>query len=211
VNCTLHWDEYLAVRRALGCKLRLAGRLLQDFVEYADRQQASCISSELAVAWATLPAAAQPAQWANRLGWCVASRGTAVRTIRAPSSHRQTCFPTVTAVPIPTVYGTADRPLACRRPGPAHSHGPAATHLCHALRLYVCTGLRANEPLRLDRGDVDLVNGVLTIRETKFGKSRCVPLHPSARRALQRYAECRIAAAATPPHPASSSRTEAPG
>jgi hypothetical protein len=61
-------DEYLAVRRALGCKLRLAGRLLQRFVDYADRQQASCISSKLALAWATLPAAAQPAQWANRLG-----------------------------------------------------------------------------------------------------------------------------------------------
>jgi integrase len=57
--------------------------------------------------------------------------------------------------------------------------------------LYVCTGLRANEPLRLDRGDVDLVNGVLTIRETKFGKSRYVPIHPSTQRALRRYAECR--------------------
>jgi len=48
--------------------------------------------------------------------------------------------------------------------------------------------MRANEPLRLDRDDVDLVNGVLTIRDTKFGKSRYVPLHPSTQRALQRYA-----------------------
>jgi integrase len=54
--------------------------------------------------------------------------------------------------------------------------------------LYVVTGMRANEPLRLDRDDVDLVNGVLTIRDTKFGKSRYVPLHPSTQRALQRYA-----------------------
>ena len=61
-------DDYLAVRRALGCKLRLAGRLLQHFVDYADRQGAPYITSELASAWATLPAAAQPAQWANRLG-----------------------------------------------------------------------------------------------------------------------------------------------
>jgi len=57
--------------------------------------------------------------------------------------------------------------------------------------LYVSTGLRANEPLRLDRADVDLVNGVLTIRETKFGKSRYVPLHASTQRALRRYDECR--------------------
>ncbi|HSW06013.1 tyrosine-type recombinase/integrase [Aquabacterium sp.] len=54
--------------------------------------------------------------------------------------------------------------------------------------LYVATGLRANEPLRLDRDDVDLVNGVLTVRDTKFGKPLHVPLHPSTQRALQRDA-----------------------
>ncbi len=54
--------------------------------------------------------------------------------------------------------------------------------------LYVAAGLRANEPLRLDRDDVDLVNGVLTIRDTKFGKTRYVPVHPTTQRALQRYA-----------------------
>jgi integrase len=57
--------------------------------------------------------------------------------------------------------------------------------------LYVATGLRANEPLRLDRDDVDLTNGLLTIRGTKFGKSRYVPVHHSTQRALQRYAELR--------------------
>lgn len=40
----------------------------------------------------------------------------------------------------------------------------------------------------MNRDDVDLVNGALTIRDTKFGKSRYVPLHPSTQRALQRYA-----------------------
>ena len=61
-------DDYLAVHRALGYKLRLSGRLLQRFVDFADRQGAAYITSELALAWATQPAAAQPAQWANRLG-----------------------------------------------------------------------------------------------------------------------------------------------
>jgi integrase len=51
--------------------------------------------------------------------------------------------------------------------------------------------MRCNEPLRLDRSDADLVNGVLTVRDTKFGKSRYVPLHPSAQLALQAYADCR--------------------
>lgn len=57
--------------------------------------------------------------------------------------------------------------------------------------LYVATGLRAGEALRMDREDVDLVQGVLQIRESKFGKSRLVPVHISTQRALQRYADHR--------------------
>jgi integrase len=57
--------------------------------------------------------------------------------------------------------------------------------------LYVATGLRTSEPLRLDRDDVDLVHGVLTIRDTKFGKSHYVPVHPSTQRALKYYARNR--------------------
>ncbi len=61
-------DEYLAVRRALGAKLRLAGSLLQRFVAFADREDAAFITTELALRWATEPPDVQPAQWANRLG-----------------------------------------------------------------------------------------------------------------------------------------------
>src|SRR5437016_13990304 len=59
-------DEYLAVRRALGYQLRLTGRLLRRFVEFAEHACADYITAELALAWATQPAHAQPAQWANR-------------------------------------------------------------------------------------------------------------------------------------------------
>ncbi len=41
-------------------------------------------------------------------------------------------------------------------------------------------GLRIGEAIKLDRGDVDWAQGVLLIRESKFGKSRLVPLHPSS-------------------------------
>src|SRR5208337_3184876 len=60
-------DEYLAARRALGHKLRLPGRLLQRFVTFADSSGVTCITTEIALAWAMQPAKAQPAQWANRL------------------------------------------------------------------------------------------------------------------------------------------------
>ena len=59
-------DEYLAVRRALGVKLRLPGRLLQRFVAFAEREGETFITTELALRWATQPADAQPA----RIGRC---------------------------------------------------------------------------------------------------------------------------------------------
>ena len=60
-------DEYLAVRRALGYTLRLPGRLLRRFVEFAEQEGANYITTELALTWATQPTHAQPSQWANRL------------------------------------------------------------------------------------------------------------------------------------------------
>ena len=57
--------------------------------------------------------------------------------------------------------------------------------------LYAVTGMRCNEALQLDRSDVDLIHGVITVRNTKFGKSRYVPLHPTTKLALRRYAALR--------------------
>ena len=182
-------DEYLAVHRALGVKLRLSGRLLQRFVDFAHSKGAAYITSELAMAWATQPAAAQPAQWANRLGmvrrfarYCSANdpRTNVPAPALLPHRYRR---------PEPYVYRDEEitRLLeAARRLPPADGLRPHT--FVTLFGLYVVTGMRANEALRLDRDDVDLVNGVLTIRDTKFGKSRYVPLHPSTQRALQRYA-----------------------
>lgn len=57
--------------------------------------------------------------------------------------------------------------------------------------LLVATGLRPSEAVGLDRFDVDLVSGILSIRESKFGKSRFVPIEESTRAALERYAQGR--------------------
>ncbi len=57
--------------------------------------------------------------------------------------------------------------------------------------LLACTGLRIHEALTLQDGDADLDAGVLTIRHTKFHKSRLVPLHASAVKSLRDYATAR--------------------
>ena len=53
--------------------------------------------------------------------------------------------------------------------------------------LLACSGLRLGEALSLGRQDADLGDGVLTIRDAKFGRSRLVPLHPSTTEALRGY------------------------
>ena len=53
--------------------------------------------------------------------------------------------------------------------------------------LLAVTGMRVGEAIRLDRDDVDLAHGVLTVRDTKFGKSRELPVHPSTVKALRDY------------------------
>jgi integrase len=53
------------------------------------------------------------------------------------------------------------------------------------------TGLRVSEALNLNLSDVDLDQGILTIRNSKFGKSRLVPVHPSTRAALRNYLQRR--------------------
>ena len=62
----------------------------------------------------------------------------------------------------------------------------AATHEA-LFGLLATTGMRLGEAIGLGRDDVDLVAGVITIREAKFDRSRLVPLHPTTAEALSRY------------------------
>jgi integrase len=57
--------------------------------------------------------------------------------------------------------------------------------------LIAATGLRLSEAVHLLDADVDLMLGLLTVRQTKFNKSRQLPLHPSTTAALQRYRQLR--------------------
>ena len=54
--------------------------------------------------------------------------------------------------------------------------------------LLAVTGMRISEAFALDREDVDLEEGILRIRRSKFGKSRLVAVHESTRQVLADYA-----------------------
>ncbi len=85
---------------------------------------------------------------------------------------------------------------ACRRVSPGYPQRGVV--LAILVGLLASTGLRSGEALRLDRTDVDLVDGVLHIRRTKFRKDRLVPVHTTTLGALRKYARHRDAAFPAP-------------
>ncbi len=94
----------------------------------------------------------------------------------------------------PHIYSDAEISAllqACRRLHPREGLRPC-TYLAF-FSLLASTGLRLSEACHLHRRDVDLCEGLLTVRQGKFGKSRLLPLHPTAVEALTRYASRRDA------------------
>jgi integrase len=185
-----HLDDYLRLRRALGFKLTREGDVLPQFVAYLEAAGASTITVDLAIAWARLPQGVQPIQWAHRLG---AVRGFAryVATIDPTNEvPPRGVLPSSSRRPTPYLYSEAD---ICRLLEATRQLQPslrAATHEA-LFGLLAVSGMRVGEAVGLARGDVDLREGVVTIREAKFDRSRLVPLHQSTTDALGCYAACR--------------------
>lgn len=183
-------DDYLRIRRALGFRLRDHEVVLRDFVDDLERTGLDHITTEHALAWATRPAGVQPYRWKARLSM-VGGFASYVRALdpltEVPVSDLlgYRC-----ARPTPYLYSQdeIDRLLAAA--GELRPPWRAMTHQT-LFGLLAVAGLRVGESIRLDRGDVELQTGLLTVRDTKFKKSRRLPLHSSTVQALARYAEQR--------------------
>jgi integrase len=192
-------SEYLAIRRALGFELREVAGCLRNFVAFVEGEGASHITTELALRWATHPADAQPSTWAWRLGM--------VRRFASwyKAMDARTEIPPVGLLPHryqrkrPHIYSEQEIRKILRQAARLDSPKGLRAHTYTTLfGLLVVSGMRVNEVVNLDRQDVDLVDGILTIRRTKFGKSRHVPIHPSTVAALEQYARRRDHAAPIP-------------
>lgn len=182
-----HVEDYLRLRRALGFKLERAGRLLPQLVAYLEAAGAATVTSELAIAWARLPQHAHPNHWAQRLA---IARGFA-RYLQALDPATEVpppgVFPTRRHRPTPFLWSQRD---ICRLLQSARALRPplrAATYETLFGLLATC-GMRVGEAIGLDRDDVDVQAGVVTIHHAKFDRPRLVPLHPTVTEALSRYA-----------------------
>ena len=185
-------EQYLQLRRELGYKLRGPGRLLRNFVAFAERESVDHVTTNLALRWAQQPPSAQPATWAARLG--VVRRFT----VWLSASDRRTEVPPAGLLPgrfrrqRPYIYSDAEIQNLVRAAGRLPSTtGLKGRTLSTIFGLLAVTGMRVSEALALDREDVDLKEGVLRVRRTKFGKSRLVAVHESTCQILADFARQR--------------------
>lgn len=181
--------EYLQLRRNLGFQLRVPGRLLHSFAAFVELEKATHLTADLALRWAQQPADARPTTWAVRL-----------RTVRRfaiwlSASDRRTEVPPAGLLPYryerkrPYIYSDAEIANLVRTAGQLPSPAGLKRHTFATLfGLLAVTGMRISEVLALDREDVNLEEGILRIRRSKFGKSRLVAIHESTRQILADYA-----------------------
>ncbi len=193
-------EDYISVRRALGFKLERHPRLLAQFVAYLEEAGATTVTTSLALAWATAPAATGPDWWRARLSIV---RGFAAYLL---SLDPGTQVPAADLLPRrerrATPYLVTDAEIA-RLMAAAGTLTPqlrAATYTT-VLGLLAVAGLRVGEVIRLGRDDADLAAGLLLVRDSKWGKSRELPLDSSTIDALGGYARTRDRLCPAPKQP----------
>ena len=178
--------DYLRLRNSLGHDLAEYHRELPRFVAFLEAEGLPTVTIAAALAWAQGPGAGPATSVAPRR--MTIARGFArylagvARTEVPPAgliASRHRWRP-------PFIYSPGDIEALmaqARRLTPM----PAATHET-LVGLLAVTGMRVGEAIRLDRADIDWTSAVLTIRESKFGKTRMVPVLDSTLDTLERYA-----------------------
>jgi len=185
-------DDYIRLRRSLGFKLRDMADDLANFATFMEQKAAPYVTTDLAMEWAMQPTDHQPSDWAQRLSF------VRVFARHWHATDPRTEIPPMSLLPFrpqrarPYLYSEQEieKLLATAlKLSPSPGLRPRTYHCL--LGLLAVAGLRISEALKLEQADVDLSESILTIRQTKFGKTRLVPLHTSTRDVMADYARRR--------------------
>ncbi|MCP3962752.1 MAG: tyrosine-type recombinase/integrase [bacterium] len=188
-------ERYVAIRRALGFQLRKPSRQLRDYARLAEEHGESRVRVCRALAWAAM--APSPSSRHDRMR----NVSNLARFLHAENPEHELLPPSPFRVtrsrPLPYIYAPNEiaRMIAAAR-RLRRSYPLRREVWATLIGLIASTGLRTSEALDLTLSDVR-PDGVLSVRNSKFGKSRLVPLHSTARTALDRYLEMRRRVAVT--------------
>lgn len=188
-------ERYIELRHSLGYAFSKQAGTLRAFVRYVERAQLDAPATRTMALDFVLSFGGAASGRATRHG--VLRRFyeyLAVYDARTEALERR-AFPRSRAIPPPRILSEAELASlidACDRisPGTPLRGRTMAT----VIGLLASSGLRSGEVVRLDRSDVDLANGILLVRKTKFRKDRLVPVHTTTQTALRHYVRERDAA-----------------
>ena len=175
---------YLVLRRTAGFEMANAEYLLHSFARFAARRSETHVRTQTAIDWAAQGASA--ARRNERLkAVCRFARHVRVEDDRhkLPPANYFRCCKTRR---MPYIYSSNEIGRLLEAAGRLPPRGAMRAQTYTTLiALLACTGLRVSEALGLKFADI--TDDGLLIRETKFGKTRLVPLHDTAAVALRRY------------------------
>ena len=185
-------EEYLKLRRGLGTKLLGSDGIFRSFADFADREGVSHVTTDLVLRWVNTQTGVQPITQAGRFH--LVRRFAVWQSAIDPHTEvpPRDLLPEQPRRQPPYIYSSREieqiiQAARCLPPPTALKRHTYAT----IYALLSVTGMRSSEALALDRNDVELEAGVLQIRNTKFGKSRLVPVHESTSQALLNYSRRR--------------------
>lgn len=199
-----HLTRFIALQQQLGYKYESQSSVLYQFDQWlCERNASGPLTLELALAFATNNSAMSKS-------WC-SSRYQTVRnfseylTIFMPDTPQLPCDALTShrVRPPAHIYSDAELTRLLRAAQNVSRLNPLRGTTLHAMvGLAAATGMRCIEIVQLDRSDVNLETGILSIRQSKFRKDRLVPIHPTTRQVLRDYAVVRDAYFATDTIPA---------
>jgi integrase/recombinase XerD len=184
-------ERYIALRQTLGFQLRKPARHLRVYARVATEKGETLIRAATVIEWA---AAAPTLDARNRR---IGDVARFARFLRAEDSRHEVpptgLFATPKLRPTPYIYAPDELARMLKAAGQLRLLKPNPLRRQVYVMLFgliAATGLRVSEGINLRLGDV-LPGGILHIRETKFYKSRLVPLHATVVEVLDRYLDLR--------------------
>lgn len=185
--------DYVLLRRGLGFQFNVQAEMLIQFDRFAhQRRHEGAITADLIVAFATSGSVAELQQ--SRRYQVVCNFVDYLANFESAPVMDPGFLHRPRQRPVPHIYTDEELGLLLDAAKKASRRHPIRGATVHAIvGLGAATGMRISEVLRLDRKDVDLRTGVLSVVRTKFNKDRLVPVHATTLEVLRRYAELRDA------------------
>ena len=189
---TEHIERFVAMKQRVGYRFTRSGTTLRSFARFAEGRDETFIRYETALEWASASASASRNERVSKLRavhamacWLHAEDPRHEVPPRDALGHLSKRRPQPYLVSVPDIQKLLTAALSMR---PVGTIAPLTWH--HLFGLIAATGLRIGEALALTLDDI--TPDGLVIRDTKFGKTRMVALHPTTWDALNRYLDARL-------------------